>query len=151
MTPFGIATPGERKSLDPTPSPHFAPLTPSLHIGYRKGVNISRWVLRRRIAGRYYTHTFRDIIPDDDLPADGKRVLSFQQIKSRVLAMALTDDERPFPRLCTFCRKGEHEVAALVAGQDGFICDSCIDIGHAIVEEFRRNPDRDWSNWRPES
>ena len=36
---------------------------------------------------------------------------------------------------CTFCRKSEHEVRKLVAGPGVYICDTCIEIAHNLVND----------------
>ncbi|CAD7802390.1 ATP-dependent Clp protease ATP-binding subunit ClpX [Chryseobacterium aquaeductus] len=37
--------------------------------------------------------------------------------------------------LCSFCGKKRNEVQMLVSGQNGFICESCIEQAHSIVKE----------------
>ncbi len=39
------------------------------------------------------------------------------------------------PRRCSFCGKSEDEGAILVAGPGVFICDACIKLADAIIEE----------------
>jgi len=39
------------------------------------------------------------------------------------------------PRRCSFCGKSEEEGAVLVAGPGVFICDGCIKLADAIVEQ----------------
>ena len=36
---------------------------------------------------------------------------------------------------CSFCGKDQGEVAKLIAGPDGFICDECIDLCNEIVRD----------------
>ena len=39
------------------------------------------------------------------------------------------------PNQCSFCGRNRSEVQMLVSGQDGFICENCIEQAHAIVKE----------------
>lgn len=34
---------------------------------------------------------------------------------------------------CSFCGKAHHEVARLISGPDGYICDRCIRVCHGIL------------------
>jgi hypothetical protein len=38
---------------------------------------------------------------------------------------------------CSFCSKGQEEVAKIIAGADVYICDECTEICHEIVVEAR--------------
>ncbi len=49
---FAIDDPGERRRLDVRAKPYFVRLRDGLHLGYRKGKIVSRWVERRVIDGR---------------------------------------------------------------------------------------------------
>lgn len=43
---------------------------------------------------------------------------------------------------CSFCGRSREDVNLLIAGVDGFICDSCIEQAHSILEEdFKSNDD----------
>lgn len=42
---------------------------------------------------------------------------------------------------CSFCGRSREEVNLLIAGVDGFICDSCIEQAHSILEEDSKNND----------
>lgn len=39
------------------------------------------------------------------------------------------------PNQCSFCGRKRNEVQILISGQDGFICENCIEQAHAIVKE----------------
>lgn len=39
------------------------------------------------------------------------------------------------PNQCSFCGRKRSEVQVLIAGQDGYICESCIEQAHSIVKE----------------
>ncbi|MFM6993697.1 MAG: ClpX C4-type zinc finger protein [Sediminibacterium sp.] len=41
---------------------------------------------------------------------------------------------------CSFCGRSRDEVKILIAGQEGHICENCIEQAHSIVEEeFKKN------------
>ena len=137
MTPL-ISDITQRRLLNPSPTPYFESITPTIHIGYRKGMTGARWVLRRRIEGRYVTRTFKEFVPDDHLPADGKKVLSYEQMLMRILNMSLETTQIVHKRLCSFCKKTQQQVEILIAGPDCYICDACIDICQSIILEHRK-------------
>ena len=39
------------------------------------------------------------------------------------------------PNQCSFCGRKKNEVEILISGQDGYICENCIEQAHAIVKE----------------
>ena len=39
------------------------------------------------------------------------------------------------PNQCSFCGRKKNEVEILISGQDGFICENCVEQAHAIVKE----------------
>ena len=41
---------------------------------------------------------------------------------------------------CSFCNKGENEVAQLIAGPRVYICDSCVATATDIIRNSRRPP-----------
>jgi len=46
----------------------------------------------------------------------------------------------PESRYCSFCGKGESEVAVLVEGPAVFICDECVDKAQEIVRDSKKSP-----------
>lgn len=38
---------------------------------------------------------------------------------------------------CSFCGKNQHEVEAMIAGFDVFICNNCVDLCNEMIAEFR--------------
>ncbi len=50
------------------------------------------------------------------------------------------------PNQCSFCGRKKSEVEILISGQNGFICENCVEQAHAIVkesvheDEFRQLP-----------
>ena len=39
------------------------------------------------------------------------------------------------PNQCSFCGRKKNEVQILISGQNGFICENCIEQAHAIVKD----------------
>ncbi len=122
-----------RRTLEPRAKPYFTRLSDGTHVGYRKGKSVSRWVVRRYDGDAYRMKTIPAVCPDDDDPADGRRVLNFQQVVARVMS----EDARIHPR-CSFCGKGHEQVAKLIAGPSVFICDECV----ALCQLYIDHPDR---------
>ncbi len=117
---FPIHEREHRARLEIRAKPYFIRVADGLHLGYRKGKSVSRWVIRRNCGGRYETHTVDGAEPDDAVPADGKKILSFQQMVGRLM----TDSKGKL--CCSFCGKTHLQVAKLVAGPGVYICDECI-------------------------
>jgi ATP-dependent Clp protease ATP-binding subunit ClpX len=42
---------------------------------------------------------------------------------------------------CSFCGRKRNEVQMLISGQNGFICENCIEQAHAIVKDSVQNQD----------
>ena len=90
-------------------------------IGYRKGKIVSRWVVRRYVgSSRYRMRTIPGVQPDDELNADGKKILSYQHMVDKIMS-----DEK-IPARCDFCDKSVNQVEMLIAGIKGFICNECV-------------------------
>ena len=49
--------------------------------------------------------------------------------------MAKDDDRREKQVLCSFCRKKQEQVDKLIAGQGVYICNECVELCQAIIEE----------------
>lgn len=49
---------------------------------------------------------------------------------------------------CSFCSKPNIEVEKLVAGPGVYICNECIELSSAIIEETRRSTSEDSQSWR---
>ena len=45
------------------------------------------------------------------------------------------------PNQCSFCGRHRNEVKMLVSGQDGCICENCIEQAHTIVKDNKRGGD----------
>ena len=66
-------------------APFYNEIANDLHLGYRKGKRGGKWVVRRRAGGDYVVE--RIGIADDQWPADGEKVLTFDQARRRAIAM----------------------------------------------------------------
>ena len=126
--PFLIHEPERRAQLEIRSKPYFVRLADGLHLGYRKGKSVSRWVVRRSRDGRYLTRTLDGAEPDDRAPPDGVRVLSFQQVVAKLMS------ETKGKLGCSFCGKPHTQVAKLVAGPGVYICDGCIALCQIYID-----------------
>lgn len=50
------------------------------------------------------------------------------------------------PSVCSFCGRKKNEVKILISGQNGFICDFCIDQAHGIVKESTKEESYPYSH-----
>ena len=132
---FAIHDPAKREGLEVRAKPYFVRVSNGLHLGYRKGKIVSRWVVRRLVDGRYRTRTIRDVEPDDTFRPDGLRVLGYRQMVDRLMAESAERTEVA----CSFCGKDRTEVTKLVAGPGVFICDACV----ALCQLYIDHPDED--------
>jgi integrase len=72
-----------RLSLAASGKPHYRSIDPGLHVGYRKGRDGGKWVMRRYIGdGTYQVETIATA--DDKADADGVAVLDFKQAQARI-------------------------------------------------------------------
>lgn len=122
--PFPIHDRIARQRLESRAKPYFTRLSPEISIGYRRGKTLSRWVVQRRRNGKPVLHTLPDIVPDDRLPADGRRVLAFYQVVEKIMQ----DSESPATTqlTCSFCGRRHTQVEKLIAGPAVYICDRCV-------------------------
>ena len=50
------------------------------------------------------------------------------------------------PNQCSFCGRNKNEVSVLVSGQNGFICNYCIEQAHTIVKEADEQENKNYSS-----
>ena len=131
--PFSIHEPRDRAQLEVRAKPYFVRITEQMYLGYRKGKSLSRWVVRERVQGRYRTLSLPGVEPDDHYPADGQRILSFQQAVGEIMSNVIKKAN------CSFCGKGQTEVKKLVAGPGVFICDGCVRMCQLYIEHNRED------------
>lgn len=134
MNLFQINSPDQRASLEARDKPYFSRVTNDLHIGYKKGKSVRRWVVRRRERRRYCTRTLLEAIPDDELPANGDTVLSFDQALLKVMNMTIDASNKHYIRHCSFCLLPQQEVDTLIAGPSSYICGECVATCNHIIE-----------------
>jgi hypothetical protein len=73
-----LETRSARGRLKPSPKPYYRTIDPGLHLGYRRGRNGGRWVVRWYIGDQdYKTETIANA--DDIADADGTATLNFAQ------------------------------------------------------------------------
>ena len=87
------------------------------------------------------------------LAAIEKLALEYYELSGKVLLITeqvleeSRNEKKTFPRepglgahnlYCSFCGKNEHEVRKMMAGQDAFICDECIELCWHVVEHEAR-------------
>ncbi len=77
-----LSTKAARERLTPSGKPYFRHLDEGLHLGYRKGVKASAWVVRWYIGDNAYKVASLDARPDDVLEADGETVLNWAQAQT---------------------------------------------------------------------
>lgn len=76
-----LETRSARGRLKPSPKPYYRTIDPGLHLGYRKGKNGGRWVVRWYVGDQdYKTDTIANA--DDIADADGVAILSFAQAQA---------------------------------------------------------------------
>jgi hypothetical protein len=130
---FPIHDRSQRCTLEPRAKPYFARLSDGIHIGYRKGKCVSRWVVRRYDGKAYRMKTVPGVYPDDNQSADGRRILSYQQVVGKIMS-----EDAKIPLQCSFCGKGHKQVGTLIAGPSVFICDACV----VLCQIYLDHPDR---------
>jgi integrase len=66
--------------------PYYLEVLNNLHLGYRRGKRRGVWVMRRWLGDAYSVETIA--LADDAEPADGARILTFDQAKLKAIARA---------------------------------------------------------------
>jgi hypothetical protein len=127
---FDLQTRDARKRLEVRDKPS------SLHLGYRKGKSITRWIVRWRTTTGYRTQVLEDVVPDDRVRANGSSVLSYQQATIKAMNMDTGSDVVQLKH-CGFCGKPQTEVRILIAAPNTFICDECVMLCSSIVSEYK--------------
>ena len=76
-----LGTRTARLRLSPSGQPYYRGLDEGLHIGYRKGKNGGKWVMRWRDVDTYKVETLGKA--DDTADADGEAILSYSEAQAR--------------------------------------------------------------------
>src|SRR3977135_4275332 len=87
-----LDTAAARAQLQPSGKPYWRAIDTELHLGYRRGLNGGRWVLRQYLGNEIY-HTKTFAIADDHSPADGAGILDFFQAQHRARELASKSKE----------------------------------------------------------
>jgi integrase len=88
IKPAALGSRTARARLRRGRQPHWNAIDAKSHLGYvrRPAERAGRWILRRRIRGRYSTQTIG--AADDAIEADGVGTLSFDEARTRALELA---------------------------------------------------------------
>jgi integrase len=121
-----LDTPATRAKLKPSGKPYWRAIDVGLHLGYRRGLNGGRWVLRRYLGNeKYAVETIA--IADDHSAADGAGILDFFQAQRRAREAAAKAKEpatasSPFTvsmALAAYFSRREDEGSKSLAGDRG--------------------------------
>jgi integrase len=104
VTDKNLGSRSGRLALKPSGKPYYRAIDPGLHLGYRKGRDGGKWVMRRYVGdGTYKVETIA--VADDKADADGVAVLDFRQAQAAVrdlhvkrtrIAQGLPADDGPY-------------------------------------------------------
>jgi integrase len=72
-----------REKLKPSGKPYYRALDPGLHLGYRKGKDGGKWVMRRYVGDGIY-EVVTIATADDKADADGTAVFDFKQAQAKI-------------------------------------------------------------------
>src|SRR5580704_12638868 len=109
-----LDSPAARAKLKASGKPYWRAIDIGLHLGYRKGLNGGRWVLRRYLGKETY-HVETIGIADDHSPADGIEILDFfwaQRRAREVAALAKAPEKTAFTvaaAMAAYFDRLEHE------------------------------------------
>src|SRR5262245_43975864 len=83
----GLESRSARTKLKACGKPYYKAIGEGLHLGYRKGITVGKWVARIYVGDqRYVVETIATA--DDHEDADGERVLTFWQAQDRARDLA---------------------------------------------------------------
>jgi integrase len=109
-----LDSPAARAKLKASGKPYWRAIDTGLHVGYRKGLNGGKWVLRRYLGKETY-HVETIGIADDHSAADGASILDFFQAQRRarqVAALAKAPEKTAFTvaaAMAAYFERLEHE------------------------------------------
>jgi len=85
--PLRLDDPAARRKLKKRQAPYWLIVTPGLALGYRAGLRGGRWLIRMQNA-KMSPPRRQEVLgnADDTVPADGKKILSYEQARTRALA-----------------------------------------------------------------
>jgi integrase len=145
-----LDTPAARAKLKPSGKPYWRAIDIGVHLGYRRGLNGGRWVLRRYLGDEtYVTKAFA--IADDHSPADGLHILDFFQAQRRareITAQAKAPDAGPLTvaaALDAYFDRLRQEGSKSLAGSIGRARRYIMPVlGAALVEDLTRDELARW-------
>ncbi|MEM7363931.1 MAG: ClpX C4-type zinc finger protein [Pseudomonadota bacterium] len=130
-----MKTPVDRARLDIRDKPYFVRVTDGVHLGYKKGKSIARWIVRWRVSSGYVSRTIKDVVPDDHILANNKTVLSYSEAIARISKMSVEQTDQEIEKQCGICGSTQSEVDVLVAGVKSYICDKCVERASTIIAQ----------------
>jgi integrase len=142
----GLESRAGRSKLKPRGKPYYRAIGDGLHVGYRKGASVGKWVVRRYVGDQTYavdTMATADDIED----ADGERVLTFWQAQERARVLS---GERPIAgpyRVRDAVRDYRKTLEGRSAAYDGGIrLEKHVlpQLGDELVEKLTAERLRDW-------
>src|SRR5690242_17310181 len=80
-----ITSKDSRKDVEVRSAPYWYAIEQRLHLGYRKSRKGGVWLVRQYIDNGQYRRGKPFAVADDNLPANGDSVLSFNQARTRAL------------------------------------------------------------------
>ena len=131
--PISLSSPEKRALLDARDTPYYERVSDALHIGYRKGKSVSRWVVRWRVRSGYVSRVLRGVVVDDEVPANNFSILSYEQALERIMEMSIENATCNEHKHCALCGLTQPEVNVLLTGVNSFVCDQCVKRGSDIL------------------
>jgi integrase len=145
-----LDTPAARAKLKPSGKPYWRAIDVGLHLGYRRGLNGGRWVLRRYLGNeKYAVETIA--IADDHSAADGAGILDFFQAQRRAREAAAKFKEPargPFTismAMAAYFTRRENDGAKSLAGDRGRASKHILPaLGDVLVADLTRDMLSQW-------
>jgi integrase len=145
-----LDSPSARAKLKASGKPYWRAIDIGLHLGYRKGLNGGRWVLRRYLGKETY-HVETIGIADDHSPADGIEILDFfwaQRRAREVAALAKAPEKTAFTvaaAMAAYFDRLEHEGSRSLADARGRSRVHILPgLGHVLVADLTRDTISKW-------
>ena len=146
MKPFRLDDPKARVKLKPRHAPYWLIIATGLALGYRRGARGGKWLLRMqdsKMAPARRQEGLGDA--DDENPADGIKILSYEQARSRALARFRGVPERHWDQPATMKTNLTVKTAVIAylgwmerhrdrSWQRSFQMADCYILGHSLAE-----------------
>jgi integrase len=150
-----LSTVKARSRLKPGRQPHWHTLlTGFAHLGYQRWPNEKqgRWVLRRRVSGRYSVEPIGTADDDRSVKPDGLSVLDFQMARTKAVELS-SDANRPAGRLTVQRAAADYIDFLKHSGKPSDTATSAIvnyilpKLGHCEVQSLTSQQLRQWVAW----